>query len=134
MISDVMGKGIRNRRAAVAAVTAAMMLAAPAAALASGQKSDSQSHRGKNGPAATTAAPAYGSSQSTQGVVQSVGSTAVVLRQLDGSSVAVPVDRKTTQVFVNGKHAQWSDVKPGYVLTAAWKAGKPAPVLRFARP
>ena len=66
--------------------------------------------------------------------MQSVGSTTVVVKQLDGSAVTVPVDRRTTQVFVNNKHAQWTDVKPGYVLSATWKAGKPAPTLRFSRP
>ncbi len=127
-----MGKGIGNRRTAVAALVAAFALVGPTAAFADGQKSQSRDH--KNGPVVTTTTAAPGSSQGAQGVVQSVGSTSVVVKQLDGSVVTVPVDRRTTQVFVNNKHAQWTDVKPGYVLSATWKAGKPAPTLRFSRP
>ena len=131
-----MGKGIGSRRTAVAALMAAFALVGPTAAFADGQKSQSQSqsrdHR--NGPVVTTTTAAPGSSQGAQGVVQSVGSTSVVVKQLDGSAVTVPVDRRTTQVFVNNKHAQWTDVKPGYVLSATWKVGKPAPTLRFSRP
>jgi hypothetical protein len=127
-----MGKGIGSRRTAVAALMAAFALVGPTAAFADGQKSQSRDHR--NGPVVTTTTAAPGSSQGAQGVVQSVGSTSVVVKQLDGSAVTVPVDRRTTQVFVNNKHAQWTDVKPGYVLSATWKAGKPAPTLRFSRP
>src|SRR5579862_5559959 len=127
-----MGKGTGTRRTAVAALMAAFALVGPTAALADGQKSESRDH--KNGPVVTTTTAAPGSSQGAQGVVQSVGSTSVVVKQLDGSAVTVPVDRRTTQVFVNNKHAQWTDVKPGYVLSATWKAGKPAPTLRFSRP
>ena len=57
-------------------------------------------------PVVTTTTAAPGSSQGAQGVVQSVGSTSVVVKQLDGSSVTVPVDRRTTQVFVDGKPRQ----------------------------
>ena len=130
----VMGKGIGSRRTAVAALMAAFALVGPTAAFADGQKAQSQSQGNRNGPVVTTTAAAPGSSQAAQGVVQSVGSTTVVVKQLDGSTVTVPVDRKTTQVFVNNKHSQWTDVKPGYVLSATWKAGKPAPTLRFSRP
>jgi hypothetical protein len=129
-----MGKGIGSRRTAVAALTAAFVLVGPTAAFADGQKAHSQSHAHKNGPVVTTTTAAPGSSQAAQGVVQSVGSTSVVVKQLDGTVVSVPVDRRTTQVFVNNKHSQWTDVKPGYVLSATWKAGKPAPTLRFSRP
>ena len=128
----MIGKGIGSRRTAVAALMAAFALVGPTAAFADGQKSQSRDHR--NGPVVTTTTAAPGSSQGAQGVVQSVGSTSVVVKQLDGSAVTVPVDRRTTQVFVNNKHAQWTDVKPGYVLSATWKAGKPAPTLRFSRP
>ena len=129
----VMGKGIGSRRTAVAALMAAFALVGPTAAFADGHKSQSQTHH-RNEPVVTTTTAAPGSSQGAQGVVQSVGSTSVVVKQLDGSAVTVPVDRRTTQVFVNNKHAQWTDVKPGYVLSATWKAGKPAPTLRFSRP
>jgi hypothetical protein len=113
---------------------AAFALVGPTAALADGQKGKSQPQGDRNGSVVTTTTSAPGSSQGTQGVVQSVGSTTVVVKQLDGSVVTVPVDRRTTQVFVDNKHAQWADVKPGYVLSATWKAGKPAPTLRFSRP
>ncbi len=134
----MVGKGIGSRRMVVAALVAAFALVGPTAAFADSQKSQSQSHAqtspSKGGPGGTTTTtPAPGSSQTAQGVVQSVGSASVVVKQLDGSTVGVPVDRKTTQVFVNSKHAQWTDVRPGFVLTAAWKAGKPAPILRFTR-
>ena len=132
--APVMGKGIGSRRTVVvAALTAAFALMGPTAAFADGQKPQSQGNR--NGPAVTTTTTATpGSSQGAQGVVQSVGSATVVVKQLDGSVVTVPVDRRTTQVFINNKHAQWIDVKPGYVLSATWKAGRPVPTLRFSRP
>ena len=126
-----MGKGIGSRRTAVAALTAALALVGPTAAFANGQKSRSESH---SGPVVTSTTPPAGSSLSAQGVVQSVGSTTLVVRQLDGSTVTVPFDRRSTQFYVDNKHAQWTDVKPGYVLSATWKAGKPAPTLRFSRP
>ena len=127
----VMGKGIGSRRTAVAALMAAFALVGPTAAFADGQKSQSRDHR--NGPVVTTTTAAPGSSQGAQGVVQSVGSTSVVVKQLDGSVVTVPVDRRTTRSS-STQHAQWTDVKPGYVLSATWKAGKSAPTLRFSRP
>jgi hypothetical protein len=129
----MIGKRIGSRRTAVAASMAAFALVGPTAAFADGQKSQSQSHQSKGSPVVTTTSAAPGSSQSAQGVVQSVGSATVVVKQLDGRTITVPVDRKTTQVFVNNKHAEWTDVRPGYVLTASWKAGKPAPTLRFTR-
>jgi hypothetical protein len=118
----------------MAVLAAACALAVPAAALANDHRSESQAQHGKTVTTVTTAVPSPGSSQSAQGVVQSVSSTAIVVRQLDGSTVTVPVDRRTTQLFVDNRRAQWSDLKPGYVLSASWKAGKPAPTLRFSRP
>ncbi len=43
--------------------------------------------------------------------------------QLDGSSVSIAVDTGT-RVFVDGSHASVRDVKPGFVVSAAWIAGK----------
>jgi hypothetical protein len=124
------GTRITGLRTALA-VVAALVLAAPAAALAK----DGGPHGGKQGPVySTVTTPSAGSSMSAQGVVQSVSTTTVVIKQLDGTTVSVPVDRKTTQIFVNNKHVQLSDVKPGYVLSASWKAGKAAPTLKFVRP
>ena len=82
----------------------------------------------------TTVAPAsVGGSTSVEGVVQAVFASTVLVKQLDGSAVVVPVDRRT-QVLVNGRQAQWSDVKPGFVLIASWQPGRPAALLRFLRP
>jgi hypothetical protein len=123
--------GERNRllRKAVSSVVVAFALVAPSAAFASDH--GSQSQHGKPGPVTTVTSP--GSSQSAQGVVQSVSPSAVVVKQLDGKTITVPVDRKS-QVFVNNKTAHWADVRPGFVLAASWKAGKPATTLRFVRP
>ncbi len=124
---------------------AVLTLVAPAAALADKPGSPpAQSHGGNPShgaptttttttTATTTTTPAVGSAQSARGVVQTVSSVAVVVRQLDGSAVIVPIDRKT-HVFVNNKLTQWDDVRPGFVLVASWKAGKPATTLRFLRP
>jgi hypothetical protein len=61
--------------------------------------------------------------RSGQGIVQSVSARAVVLKELDGSTVSVPVDAKT-RVLVDGKPASLRAVKPGFVVVAKWKAGK----------
>jgi hypothetical protein len=75
------------------------------------------------------AAPA----QSVQGVVQAVVAGAVVLRELDGSSVRVPVGPKT-RVFVDGKRALLGDVEAGYVVIASWKARNPTSDLQALSP
>jgi hypothetical protein len=64
-----------------------------------------------------------------QGIVQSVSARAVVLRELDGTTVSVAV-APSTHVFVNGKRASVRDVKTGFVASAAWKPGNPARVLQ----
>jgi hypothetical protein len=64
-----------------------------------------------------------------EGIVQSVFANAIVLRELDGSSVTVSV-AASTQVFVDGKQASLRDVRAGFVASAAWKAGKSARVLQ----
>jgi hypothetical protein len=64
-----------------------------------------------------------------EGIVQSVAAKAIVLRQLDGRTVSVPV-ASSTQVFVDGKRASLRNVKAGFVASVAWKAGKPARVLQ----
>jgi hypothetical protein len=58
-----------------------------------------------------------------QGIVLSVSARAVVLKELDGSTVSVPVDAKT-RVLVDGKPASLRAVKPGFVVFAKWTAGK----------
>jgi hypothetical protein len=66
------------------------------------------------------------------GVVQGVSAGAVSVKQLDGTSVIVPVD-KNTRVTIDGRPARLTDVKPGSVLSATWQTGKAAPLLRFVR-
>jgi hypothetical protein len=81
-------------------------------------------------PATPAPAPAGSGKQLVHGVVQSVKPALVVVRQLDGTAVSVPYGKKT-HVFVDGKLGKIDEVKTGYVLTASWKAGAPAVVLRF---
>jgi hypothetical protein len=62
-------------------------------------------------------------SGSAQGIVQSVTTGSVVLTQLDGSTVSIAVT-SGTRVFVDGNRASLANVKPGFVASAAWVAGK----------
>jgi hypothetical protein len=64
-----------------------------------------------------------------EGIVQSVSAKAIVLRELDGTTVSIPV-AVSTHVFVDGRRASLRDVKAGFVASAAWTAGKPARVLQ----
>jgi hypothetical protein len=122
----------------VPAGAAAFALAFSGPALAS-HGGSSSSHGGSssgNGPTTNAPAPAPAPSSGTlsvQGVVQSVSGSAVSVRLLDGTTSSVPYDRKT-QVLVNGRTGRIADVRPGFVLAASWKAGKPAAMLRFVRP
>jgi len=63
------------------------------------------------------------SSGSTEGIVQSVSASGLVLRQLDGSEVRIAVTAKT-RVFVDGRRSGIRGVRPGFVVSAAWTAGK----------
>jgi hypothetical protein len=49
-----------------------------------------------------------------RGIVQSVSRTAIVLKELDGSTLTIRVDAKT-RVFLDGKRASLLDVHPGFV-------------------
>jgi ABC-type transport system substrate-binding protein len=118
------------RPSGLAACVAAGALLSAAPALAS------TPHSSRATTATTTSTPLTppsGATVSVQGVVQSISSSTVLVKQLDGSAVIVPIDR-TTQIFVNGKSAHTSDVKRGYVLIASFQTGRPAGVLRFVRP
>src|SRR4051794_39853556 len=64
-----------------------------------------------------------------KGIVQAVTPKAIVLRELDGSTVRIPV-APTTRVFVDGKRATLGNVKRGFVASATWVAGRPARVLQ----
>jgi hypothetical protein len=70
---------------------------------------------------------------SVQGVVQAVSPSVVMVRQLDGSSVSIAIDRGT-KVTINGHPANINAVKPGFVLVSTVKPGQPASSLRFLRP
>jgi hypothetical protein len=65
--------------------------------------------------------------------VQAVVASAVVLKELDGSTERVPVGPKT-RVFVDGKRAHLSDVQGGFVVIASWSARKPTPELQALSP
>src|SRR5438128_565818 len=64
-----------------------------------------------------------------EGIVQSVSAKAIVLRELDGRTVTIPV-APSTQVFVDGKRATLHAVKAGFVASVAWKTSRPARVLQ----
>ena len=77
--------------------------------------------------AAAPAKPAKAGAR--KGIVQSVSPRAIVLRELDGSTVRIPV-ALSTRVFVDGRLATLQSIKRGFVVTATWTAGKPARVLQ----
>ena len=125
MICPVRGQPNGPRILAFGASLAAALFVAVAPAVAD------PGHGRQTTTATTVTSP--GSALTVQGVVQAVSPSTVLVKQLDGSAVIVPVDRRT-QVFVNGRPAAWGDVKPGFVLIASWQAGKPATALHFLRP
>ncbi len=125
MIYPVRGQANGPRILALGASLAAGLFVAAAPAVAD------PGHGRQTTTATTVTSP--GSALTVQGVVQAVSPSTVLVKQLDGSAVIVPVDRRT-QVFVNGRPAAWGDVKPGFVLIASWQAGKPATALHFLRP
>ena len=106
---------------------AAVALAAPSFAKAATFAKPAHPGSQGKGPAARGAGNAKAGV--AEGIVQSVSAKAIVLRELDGSTVSVPV-ASSTHVFVDGKRASLGDVRAGFVASAAWKAGKSAPVLR----
>jgi hypothetical protein len=136
-------------RATVVALAAGVVLVVAPNALANGPKSDNGSGNGKGASAAQKAqgppsspkgptapvpapAPAGAGTQHVDGVVQAVIPALVVVKQLDGSAVSVPYDKRT-RISVNGKIVKIGEVKAGEVLDASWMAGKPATTLRFLR-
>ena len=64
-----------------------------------------------------------------RGIVQSISASQIILRELDGSSVALVVDG-TTSVLLNGSPAQLNDVRPGFVAAVGHDGARPA---RFVR-
>jgi hypothetical protein len=92
-----------------------------AGALATGAPAQRDDH-GSPGPA-----------QNHQGVVQAVTPSGVLIKQLDGSLVTVPVDGRT-RILVNGRPGLLRDVRPGYVAAARWRAGRPTDRLETVDP
>ena len=113
--------------AAVAIVVAALPLAAPSLARAATRGKPAQAGAPAKAPPAHGAAAVKAGRG--EGIVQSVSANAIVLRELDGSTVSVSV-AASTHVFVDGKRASLRDVKAGFVASAAWKAGGSARVLQ----
>jgi hypothetical protein len=64
-----------------------------------------------------------------RGIVQSVSPSRIVLRELDGSTVAIAVGA-TTQVLVNGFPATPEDIQPGFVAAVTHRGANPARVIR----
>src|SRR5919198_1355960 len=78
---------------------------------------------------AGTATAATRTLQIDRGVVQTVSSTRLVLRELDGSLVTITVG-PTTRVRVNGLASSIDVVRPGFVATAVHDGNAPATVIR----
>jgi hypothetical protein len=64
-----------------------------------------------------------------RGVVQSVSSSRIVLRELDGSTVAISVGARTL-VLLNGLPTTLSEIQPGFVAGVAHNGSNPARVIR----
>ena len=112
-------------RALVAASLAAAALAVAGPALGDRGRLSSGS--------TTTVTNSNPTAVSVQGVVQSLSGSAVVVRQLDGSTVSIAIDRRT-KVTVDGRTGKIGDIRPGFVVLTTVKPGQPAAALRFLRP
>jgi hypothetical protein len=64
-----------------------------------------------------------------RGVVQSVSTTRIVLRELDGRTIEIVVG-PLTRVLVNGGPAALLDVQPGFVAAVRHDGSAPARVIR----
>ena len=117
-----MANGRKLHRLAAAAAGLAVLALLPAGPAVAG-------HGKPDGPPGQAR---RGETVSVLGVVQAVSAAGVSVKRLDGTSVIVPVD-KSTKVTIDGKQARLTDVRPGSVLSATWKSGEPAAVLRFVR-
>src|SRR5262245_5541788 len=69
--------------------------------------------------------PPHGQAGSARGIVQSTTATVVLVKELDGTSVEIPIG-PSTHFFLDGKRATLATVRPGRVAMASWKAGKAA--------
>lgn len=68
-----------------------------------------------------------------RGIVQSAQSGTLVLRALDGSSIAIPVDART-KIAIGDQPAAATDIQPGSVATVRHQDGGPAFDIRVALP
>jgi hypothetical protein len=118
-------------------IFAALVLALAAAP--AGLAANPNAASGSNPAAAHTNAtngkpPSAGNSsshaeQTDQGVVQSIAGGTVILKELDGSAVSIPVDQGTV-ILVDGRQGALRAVKPGFVAIAKWKPGGTAQLLQ----
>ena len=72
-------------------------------------------------PAALAAQPT--ATRTDRGIVQSVSARGLLLKVLDGTTLAVPIDSRT-RVFLNGKPASILDLEPGFVAVVVYEAAK----------
>jgi hypothetical protein len=104
-----------------------LALAASLAFVPAGRAAPSQ----RSGHPAQSSSHGQGKSQglsgdlSDRGIVQSVSPSAIVVKELNGSSVTIAVGSKTV-VFVGGAKATLADIAPGFVATVYHAAGSPA--------
>jgi hypothetical protein len=64
-----------------------------------------------------------------RGIVASISPTAIVLTELDGTSVTIQLDA-LTRVLLNGQPAALTDIRPGFVATVAHPPGGPARMIQ----
>jgi len=113
-------RGVEKAVGTVAALAVVLALAASPAWGASGGATtrSQQLDAARLGPARTGT-----------GIVQAVRPHAVVVRQLDGRVLRVPVGGRTA-VFVNGVRSSLAAVQPGFVVTFKLRPTGPAVVVR----
>jgi hypothetical protein len=112
-------RGTRGVGASAALIAAVALAFAAAPAWASGGAGT-----GKPGVAKLNAARPGPLVKGT-GIAQAVRAHAVIVRQLDGSTIRVAVGPRTA-VFVDGARSSLDQVKPGFVVSFAIRLGRPA--------
>ncbi|HEY4346222.1 MAG TPA: hypothetical protein VGM80_01435 [Gaiellaceae bacterium] len=128
-----LGQGTKTNGPASAVANGNGKSAKPAKGDTPAPPASNAAHGAKASPPHPPAVAAAGAGpQTAQGVVQTVTPAVVVIKQLDGKAVSVPYDKKT-HFFLDRKPTRVGEVKAGFVLVAAWTAGKPATTLRFVR-
>jgi hypothetical protein len=115
------------RLVAVVALAPVMLAAAPAAANAAISVASDHGHSSEQSSSSD------GGAQADQGVVQSVSANAILLKALDGSVVSIPIDG-STRFYVGDRPASLGDIKPGFVVTAAWRDGSAAAEISALNP